>query len=555
MVVERQVDDLGRVSRLIVLAAFSIALTVAIAAPLLALSYRNLPFPGFMVEQTLVVNDSNGEGWVGRDLGMAYPERVTRIGGEEVSTPSEFKAVLSGYSAGDSVSLFTRLPGGFARLYPSIQLATYPTVDLVRQFLLPYAVGLAYLGIATWIYVLRGATRPGRALAYFCVCTAIVCMLLFDTATTHGASAIWTVAVAQLGGALTSLAMRFPEEWKILERRSWLLAVPYGMSIVLSVRALLVLNDLDRPWAYADAWGATYRFAAFGILFFLGVMLIRAVRGDQLVVRRQARLVLLGSPLAFVPVTAYFLAPLFGRSIPFNQAYFLPGLLLFPLAVAGGILRYRLWEIDTILNRTLVYGLLTAFVAGLFTALIGLSQRLFVVFTGEESDAAIIITTLIVASAIAPLKNWVQDFVDRRFKEKPEHTENLRRFGDQIQSYLEMTDPDKLTRRLLEKAVLDMGADSGALYVMRDGQSRLVQTVGSWRGHVRASLPLEADGDRFGTLMLGPRLDRQPHNRRDFLSRQAVSRQVARALRLAMRPEGLFSADHPKQDSPLQADR
>jgi hypothetical protein len=548
---KRKVDRLERLSRLIVLAAFSIALMVAIMAPLLALSFRNLPFPGFMVEQTLVVNDSDGEGWAGREAGIAYPQRVTRIGGEQVSSTREFRRILTDHAAGDNVIILTRLPDGTTKLYPSVQLMVYQAADLLRQFALPYGVGLAYLAIAAWIYLVRGGTRPGRALAYFSICTSLVCMLLFDIATTHAASAIWTVAVAQTGGALISLAMRFPEEWKVLHGRGWLLGVPYGISVALSIQSLLVLYSKANPWAYADAWGRSYRFTAAAILFFLGVMLFRAFRGSQMVVRRQARLVLFGSLLAFVPVTVYFLAPLLGLNIPFNQAYFLPGLLLFPLAVAGGILRYRLWDIDTILNRTLVYGILTAFVAGLFTALIGLSQRLFVLFTGEESDTAIIITTLIVASAITPLKNLLQEFVDRRFKDQPDHTQNLRRFGDQVQSYLEMTDPERLTRRLLEKAALDMGSDSGALYLVQNGQNRLVHTVGVWRGRVMAMLPLEVDGDRLGTLMLGPRLDRRPYDRQDFHSLQGVARQVARAMRLAGRPEQLLDAWRLQQDASL----
>jgi hypothetical protein len=349
--------------------------------------------------------------------------------------------------------------------------------------------------------------------------------------------------------------MRFPEEWKLIQGRGWLLGLPYGISVVLSVWGLLVLYDAVHPWAYVDAWGASYRFTALGILFFLGVMVIRAFRSDPLVARRQARLVLLGSLLAFVPVTVYFLAPVFGQSIPFNQAYFLPGLLIFPLAVAGGILRYRLWEIDNIFNRTLVYGILTAFVAGLFTALIGLSQRFFILFTGEESDAAIVITTLIVVSAFTPVKDSLQKFVDRRFKEQPSHTQNLRLFGDQIKSHLEMTDPYKLTLRLLEKAVSDLGADSGAVYMTQGGESRLVHTVGPWRGHARASLPLEVDGDRFGMLMLGLRLDHRPYDRQDLLTLQAVTRHAAQAVRLATGQERPSASPPSNPDRPLPADR
>ena len=75
---------------------------------------------------------------------------------------------------------------------------------------------------------------------------------------------------------------------------------------------------------------------------------------------------------------------------------------LTPIAIGIAITRYRLFEIDRLINRTLVYGSLTAILAGVFTAAIGLAQRVFVAATGETSDAAIVLTTLVVATLYAP---------------------------------------------------------------------------------------------------------------------------------------------------------
>lgn len=85
-------------------------------------------------------------------------------------------------------------------------------------------------------------------------------------------------------------------------------------------------------------------------------------------------------------------------------------------ALAIAILRYRLYEIDLIINRTLVYGALSAILAGVYTASITLSQRVFTAVTGERSDAAIVLTTLIVAATFTPLKTRLQAVVDARLK-------------------------------------------------------------------------------------------------------------------------------------------
>jgi hypothetical protein len=114
-------------------------------------------------------------------------------------------------------------------------------------------------------------------------------------------------------------------------------------------------------------------------------------------------LVILGAAMGFTP----FLV---------GQFVFLATVLFAAAAIAIAILRYRLYEIDLIINRTLVYGALTAILAGVYTASITLSTRLFSSVTGERSDAAIVLTTLIVVSFVTPLKTRLQTIVDREMK-------------------------------------------------------------------------------------------------------------------------------------------
>lgn len=87
-----------------------------------------------------------------------------------------------------------------------------------------------------------------------------------------------------------------------------------------------------------------------------------------------------------------------------------------PLAVGIAILRYRLYEIDLIINRTLVYGLLTAVLAGLYTGALALFQRLFVAVTGQGSDLAIVMTLFVLATVFTPIKTSLQTAVDGRLK-------------------------------------------------------------------------------------------------------------------------------------------
>ena len=89
---------------------------------------------------------------------------------------------------------------------------------------------------------------------------------------------------------------------------------------------------------------------------------------------------------------------------------------LVPVAVVVAVLRYRLYEIDTLINRTLVYVPLVGIVAGIYAGSVALLQRLFVAVTGNTSDAAAVISALALAAVFTPIRNAIQSGVDRRFK-------------------------------------------------------------------------------------------------------------------------------------------
>jgi hypothetical protein len=86
-----------------------------------------------------------------------------------------------------------------------------------------------------------------------------------------------------------------------------------------------------------------------------------------------------------------------------------------PIAIGMAILRYRLYEIDLIINRTLVYGLLTATLVFLYFVGIVVLQRLFVLLTGQQSTLAVVASTLLIAALFTPLRRRIQAFIDRSF--------------------------------------------------------------------------------------------------------------------------------------------
>jgi hypothetical protein len=89
--------------------------------------------------------------------------------------------------------------------------------------------------------------------------------------------------------------------------------------------------------------------------------------------------------------------------------------LLVPFSISIAVLRSHLFDIDVLINRTLVYGSLTAMLIGLYFGGIVVLQRFFIVLTGEKSTLAVVASTLVIAALFNPLRRRIQSFIDRGF--------------------------------------------------------------------------------------------------------------------------------------------
>jgi hypothetical protein len=133
--------------------------------------------------------------------------------------------------------------------------------------------------------------------------------------------------------------------------------------------------------------------------------------------------------------------------LPFSAAFNYSGiadkafgiaLIALPISVGIAVLRYRLYEIDRIISRALVYGSLTAVLGAAYVGLVLVGQWLFSSFAGG-SDLAIAVSTLVVAALFLPLRSRLQGLVDRRFyRSRYDAQRTLESFGARVREEVDL---------------------------------------------------------------------------------------------------------------------
>jgi len=144
-----------------------------------------------------------------------------------------------------------------------------------------------------------------------------------------------------------------------------------------------------------------------------------------------------------------------------------------PVAVGFAILRHRLYDIDVVINRTLVYGSLTAMLAAVYYGSVVVLQYIFRALSGGESQLAIVASTLVIAALFNPLRRRVQGFVDRRFyRSKYDAAKTLATFSAKIR---DETDLDELNDELVRVVLETMQPAHVSLWLRLDTASKSQQ--------------------------------------------------------------------------------
>jgi hypothetical protein len=303
---------------------------------------------------------------------------------------------------------------------------SYADYALTANFALPGGEYVAWF--STWV----GFAGP--------ILAGVILMLLFPNGQLP--SRRWRIVAwtAVLGAALRVLADAFtpgPLSTHVYVNN------PFGLAAVIGGR--FTTYEL---FPMSAVLGTTLLLLSSTAALVALIMRLYRAQGDE---RQRLKWFLFAAVPATVCLDLILFNSLVGTytsNFQFNTVWILPwdvfnyilyvavfALLVVPVCTYIAILRYRLYDIDVVINRTLVYGSLTATLVALYFGGIVVLQRVFILLTGQQSTLAIVASTLLIAALFNPLRRRIQAFIDRRFyRRKYDARKTLEAFSAQLRN-------------------------------------------------------------------------------------------------------------------------
>ena len=282
----------------------------------------------------------------------------------------------------------------------------------------------------------------------------------------------------------------FPSGKPLSPRWGWLIYLGMGLGALIFVFGTFARSLAPGAggvdWVFRnpigfidpDAIWANFAISAFFIALPIWVILCAAslfvrFRRAQAVEHEQIKWLFYAGILFVAAYIPTFIGNTYSQAGNFWNSLVALGMLTIPIAIAVAILRYRLYDIDIIIRRTLQYALLTGLLALVYFGSVLILQSLFENLTGGQSPIVIVISTLAIAALFNPLRLRVQDFIDRRlYRKKYDAERTLANFALIARDEVNM---DKLNAGLLVVVEETMQSEKTSLW-LREGKKNVTSS-------------------------------------------------------------------------------
>lgn len=306
-----------------------------------------------------------------------------------------------------------------------------------------------------WVFLTLGLSSALQGLLYEYM---LYSLILYPGSLPGGIQVAWLLEVywVSIIFLVAMILVLFPSGALPSPKWRWYVVSSAGfmalVSIIMSVtpgKLESSYGGLENPYGWEALRPATEILVAMTGLVFLVLFgppiigLVGRFRRAQGIERQQYKW------FVYAAVLMVLTGMLTGSSyIPILQYVFMLSILLLPVAIAVAVLRYRLFDIDIIIRRTLQYGLLSGMIVMLYNGGVVLLQVGVSALTGRTDSALVtVITTLAIAAFFNPLRVRVQEFIDRRFyRSRYDAERSLEHFAAAARAEVDI---DRLTQELL----------------------------------------------------------------------------------------------------------
>lgn len=508
---------------------FAVGLIVCSSAQV---AYRfMLPTDGWSI---LTTEDFEHTDWVylenlvGASSGLQRDDVITAVNGQSVEgLATQHVPAPPGWAAGQTVALrIMRQDQPLLLTVPIVHwtfTAVWQHLLVKLESLIGLVGGVVLFAVALFTFYQRSSIPAASALLVMSAAWLAINLswLLPDGLSVQfNQLAAYTTAffgyllfVVLLAPSLLAFTLLFPQPKRIIRHHPSLVFVPFAVGIFIGILAVT-------GQAPVLGWLATQVIVVGSLinLIHAGFTQRDAVSRTQLRWAGGGFAVGMACMLLVFPAASGSIAnPLLTQAM--GSGFHL-GFTVIGVALAIAILRYRLFDIDLVINRALVYALLTSSVIGIYLLVVGYLGWLF---RTEENLLLSLIATGIVAVAFAPLRNLVQRGVNRlMYGERDEPYRVLTRLGRQLETALEPASALALTVETIAQA---LKLPYVAIALRQSGELQTRAAYGAAQNHV-SRYPLTYAGESVGELAVASRAPNESLNGADQRLLQDLARQI-----------------------------
>ena len=411
-----------------------------------------------------------------RIKGLAKGDILLRIENYPIKSGGEIEYILDTRVLGQIVSVFIQRGEEIFSI----------SIPIVSQFSITFIIINLLLGLLFWIvgifvFLSKSNDRAARVFFWACMTLSVSIMGNWPCNPVNAGflgyihQVLYYVIYPLVPAFLLYLTTIYPNVKVILRKYNcfpYLIFSPSLLFILLldvSYLSAIYLKSIEHYYSFGYIYNA---FRVYLIIYFIAsiAFFIHSYKfSDTTESRDKIRWILWGMCVGAFPFLFLWTIPLIlGLSPPFPDEINYIFLMVVPLSFGFSIVKYQAMDIEIVINRSIVYALITGIIVALYLILVGLAGHFLHTMSPGPSSFLIILFTLIAAVLFSPVKHRIQNFIDKTFyRVKYNYRLAIKDFGDAITS---AHDQIQLTDLILEKINAAIPVDRIALMLRSDSE-------------------------------------------------------------------------------------